>query len=125
MLDSLKSLGMVHASSFIYCVDDGSKDRTWEIIQALHNSTPIIKGLKLSKNAGHQNAVMAGMLGVKDRADCAITIDADLQDDVSVMNDMIQKYQDGGNYLEFGREKQHTFLKNRAALFYKLMALMD
>ena len=127
VLDSLKSLGMVHPSSFIYSVDDGSKDRTWEKIQALHNSNPIIKGLKLSKNAGHQNAVLAGMLGVKDRADCAITIDADLQDDVSVMNDMIQKYQDGCEIIFGVREERNsdTFLKKHTALlFYKLMALM-
>ena len=126
-LDGLKSLGMVHPSSFIYCVDDGSKDRTWEKILALHNSTPIIKGLKLSKNAGHQNAVLAGMLGVKDRTDCAITIDADLQDDVSVMNDMIQKYQDGCEIVFGVREERNsdTFLKKHTALlFYKLMALM-
>src|SRR3989338_4791117 len=80
-LDQLKNEGLISAQSYLFCVDDGSHDNTWEIIQSCHALNSNVKGLKLTKNVGHQNALLAGLLSVKDKADCVVSIDADLQDD--------------------------------------------
>lgn len=127
VLDDLKSQKIIDPSSFIYFVDDGSKDKTWDIIVKLHDTHATIKGLKLSKNVGHQHALFAGMLGVKDRVDCVITIDADLQDDVSVIKSMVDKFSNGCEIVYGVRKerKSDTFFKKYTALFfYKLMHLM-
>ena len=84
-LDDLKIQRVIHPASFIYFVDDGSVDMTWNIIMTLHDSHKAIKGVKLARNVGHLNDILAGLLNVKDRIDCAITIDADLQDDITLI----------------------------------------
>jgi glycosyltransferase involved in cell wall biosynthesis len=116
----------ISVQSFIFFVDDGSDDKTWEIIRELHLENNRNKGLKLSRNVGHQNALMAGLDRVQEKADCAISIDADLQDDISVIELMVQEFQKGFEVVYGVRKKRETdtFLKKYTALsFYKLMAL--
>ncbi|MDH4231630.1 MAG: glycosyltransferase family 2 protein [Nitrospirota bacterium] len=127
VLDDLKSKSFIHPSSFLYFVDDGSKDGTWEIIASLHRAENSIKGLKLSRNAGHQNAVLAGLLNVKNRVDCVVTLDADLQDDISVIKTMVEDFLAGKEIIYGVRKerKSDTILKKITALFfYRFMRFM-
>lgn len=127
LVNDLKAKRVIHPSSFVYFVDDGSGDRSWELITRLHNADNTIKGLKLSKNSGHQNAIFAGLMAVKDRVDYAITIDADLQDDISVIRTMIDKIADGSEIVYAVRRERPSdtiFKKYTALFFYKLMKLM-
>jgi glycosyltransferase involved in cell wall biosynthesis len=116
----------INNKSYIYFVDDGSNDGTWNIIQDLHSKDNIrYKGLKLSRNVGHQNALMAGLEKVSDRADCAISIDADLEDDISVIETMIDRFEEGYEIIYGVRKKREgdsLFKKYSAILFYKLMS---
>ena len=80
-MNSLCGMGKISPKSRIVFVDDGSKDKTWEIISELHKSDSIFRGIKLSRNKGHQNALMAGLMTVKDECDAAVSLDADLQDE--------------------------------------------
>ena len=109
----------------MYFVDDGSSDSTWDIVRELHSKNNRIKGLKLSRNVGHQNALMAGLDSVCGKVDCAISIDADLQDDISVIESMVEQF-DKGFEIVYGvrekREKDSFLKKNTALIFYKLMA---
>ena len=84
--------GKISADSRIVFIDDGSKDRTWEIISKLHTENPIFQGIKLSRNRGHQNALLCGLMTLKDKADAVISIDADLQDDINTFDEMVAKY---------------------------------
>ena len=114
----------INTNSFIYCVDDGSIDQTWAVIAEWHHKNPCIKGLKLSRNFGHQNAVLAGMLNIKNTVDCAITIDADLQDDVSVIETMIDHFHAGSDIVSGVRRARTTdgfFKRMSALLFYRTM----
>jgi len=117
---------LISEQSFICFVDDGSKDKTWEIIQDLAVNS-IFKGVKLATNFGHQNAILAGMITCKSQADCIITIDADLQDDIEVFDDMIHAYNEG-NLIVYGvrnnRDSDTLFKKFTAQSFYKLMRWM-
>ena len=81
--------------SRVLFVDDGSKDKTWEIIEELHGSDDLFSGLKLSRNKGHQNALLAGLMTAKELADISISMDADLQDDINVVDQFVDKYHDG------------------------------
>lgn len=116
----------ISSESFICFVDDGSRDKTWEIIANLTNNS-MFKGIKLATNFGHQNAILAGMFTCKEDADCLITIDADLQDDITVFEGMIDAYYDG-NLIVYGvrdnRDNDTFFKKITAESFYKLMQLM-
>ena len=130
LLNKLKELqekSLISAGSFLYFVDDGSKDKTWSIIENLKAENPQIKGLKLSTNFGHQNAIFAGMMKTKDIADIIITIDVDLQDDIEVIEKMISEY-NNGNLIVYGvrdnRENDTFFKRFTAQSFYKLMILM-
>lgn len=87
----------ISENSFIAFIDDGSVDKTWKIIENNSNNFTNIKGLKLAKNVGHQNALLAGLLTYKDEADALISIDADLQDDITVIEEMINKYINGSD----------------------------
>ena len=91
-MNSLCGMGKISPKSRIVFVDDGSKDKTWEIISELHKSDSIFRGIKLSRNKGHQNALMAGLMTVKDECDAAISLDADLQDDIDAIDGMTDKY---------------------------------
>jgi glycosyltransferase involved in cell wall biosynthesis len=127
LLKDLKQKNIIAADSFIAFVDDGSADKTWQIIEYLHTQHPEIAGLKLAKNAGHQRALLAGLLQFKDRADCIISIDADLQDDISVIEEMLGKFAEGYEIVYGVRKERNTdsfFKKQTALLFYKLIRLM-
>ncbi|MBP3751143.1 MAG: glycosyltransferase family 2 protein, partial [Pyramidobacter sp.] len=113
--------------SRILFVNDGSKDRTWELIQQIHVLDYHFAGLSLSRNRGHQNAVLAGLMTVKDHADISISIDADLQDDINVINQMIKKYKEGAQIVYGVRNARTTdsfFKRFTAESFYRLMQMM-
>ena len=116
--------GKIAHQSRIVFVDDGSKDRTWEIIDRLHAQNHIYQGIRLSRNKGHQNAILAGLMTVKDRCDAAISLDADLQDDIDAIDEMIEKY-DAGNDVVYGvrnaRDTDTFFKKATAEGYYKVM----
>ena len=94
-LTGLISSGKLSEKSRIMFVNDGSKDRTWELIAQLHDSDPIFSGVNLSRNRGHQNALLAGLMTAKERADMVISMDADLQDDIGAVDEMVEKYYAG------------------------------
>ena len=103
------------------------KDKTWEIIEELHASNPIYSGVKLSRNKGHQNALLAGLMTAKEKADMTISLDADLQDDVDVIDQMVEKYYQGNDVVYGVRSARKTdtfFKKFTAQGFYKLMQAM-
>lgn len=118
---------IISEKSFAVFVDDGSKDKTWNIIEEKAKALTHIKGLKLAGNVGHQKALLAGLLTFKDEADALISIDADLQDDVSVIEEMIVKYKSGTDVIYGVRKERATdtfFKRNTALLFYNLMRKM-
>ena len=91
VLDSLIEKQKISSDSFILYVNDGSRDKTWTLIMSLHEGNPYVKGLNLAGNVGHQNALMAGLMVAKEYADILVSIDADLQDDVSVIEEMVDR----------------------------------
>ncbi len=128
VLDDLIAKGKIAVDSFILFVNDGSKDRTWELIESEHEKYPVqVRGVKLAGNVGHQFALTAGLITAKDMCDVTVSIDADLQDDVAVIEEMIDKYH-AGNDIVYGVRKERktdTFFKRTTAQgFYKLMAVM-
>ena len=126
-MNSMFERGMISRESKIMFVNDGSKDKTWEIIDELHASNPIYSGVKLSRNKGHQNALLAGLMTAKEKADMTISLDADLQDDVDVIDQMVEKYYQGNDVVYGVRSARKTdtfFKKFTAQGFYKLMQAM-
>ena len=126
VLTRLSAAGKIDAESFIYLVDDGSRDRTWGVVEELHAGDASIKGLKLARNVGTQNALLAGLLGVKEHADCVVTIDADLQQDEEVIETFLEKYR-AGAHIVYGvrRGRADSYLKKAtSSFFYNLMKLM-
>lgn len=127
LLQSLISEKIISKDSFIAFVDDGSVDKTWQMIEEFKNISENVFGLKLAGNVGHQNALLAGLLSFKSLSDALISIDADLQDDITVIKEMILKFNSGFDIV-YGvrkeREKDSFFKKNTALMFYKLMILM-
>lgn len=127
VLDDLIQKGKIAADSFVLFVDDGSKDRTWELIEQEHQKYSAIKGLKLAANVGHQFALTAGLISAKDISDVTVSIDADLQDDVTVIEEMIDKFH-AGNDIVYGvrndRSSDSFFKRMTAQGFYKVMAVM-
>ena len=116
--------GMVSPQSRILFVDDGSKDKTWQIICALHEKDSRFLGLKLSRNKGHQNALLAGLMTAKELCDMAISLDADLQDDVDAIDRFVAEYQNGCDIVYGVRSKRETdtwFKRTTAEGFYKVM----
>lgn len=127
VLDDLIHKGKIADDSFVLFVDDGSKDSTWIKIEDEHAKFPQIKGLKLAGNVGHQFALTAGLLLAKDMADVTVSIDADLQDDTDVIEQMIDKFHDGCDLVYGVRSDRSTdsfFKRTTAQMFYKLMAVM-
>lgn len=117
----------ISEQSRIVFVNDGSKDKTWDIISQLHDEDRVFSGINLSRNCGHQNAVLAGLLTVKDICDMAITMDADLQDDIDAIDGMVDKYQEGCHVVYGVRNSRKTdsfFKRFTAEGFYKFMKLM-
>ncbi|MDR2162016.1 MAG: glycosyltransferase family 2 protein [Desulfovibrio sp.] len=121
--------GLVAPESFALYVDDGSTDATWSLIAAARTEKgrPRVRGLKLAGNAGHQNALLAGMEMAAEAADCAVTIDADLQDDIAAIPEMIRHFQ-AGSHVVYGvradRKADSWFKRTSASLFYALMRLL-
>lgn len=125
---SLIERGLISPESRVVFVNDGSKDKTWDIIQELHSTDPtVFSGIDLARNSGHQNAVLAGLMTVKDICDVAITMDADLQDDINAIDAMVEKYHEG-NQVVYGvrsaRDTDTFFKKFTAEGFYKFMKVM-
>ncbi len=124
LIERMAAEKLVSWESRIMFVDDGSKDTTWEIIEELHGATPYVTGVKLAGNVGHQNALMAGLSTAKDYADILVSIDADLQDDVEVIAEMVRQYKKGCDIVYGVRRKRDTdtwFKRTTAQGFYKLM----
>ena len=117
----------ISKESFVLFVDDGSKDKTWELIEAETKQNPLIRGLKLSGNVGHQNALLAGLLTANEESDMAVSIDADLQDDVNAIEKMVDAYLSGADIV-YGvrndRSSDSAFKRITAQGFYKLMSAM-
>lgn len=118
--------GKISAKSRIVFVNDGSKDRTWEIIEELHTDDNIYSGIKLSRNRGHQNALLSGLMTVKEYADMVISMDADLQDDIDVVDKFIDEYYKGNDVVYGVRNSRATdtfFKRTTAEGFYKVMKM--
>lgn len=126
-MNKLIDTNIISNESKIMLVNDGSKDKTWEIIEELHKDNSMIQGLNLARNRGHQNALMAGLMTAKEYADMAISLDADLQDDINVIDEFVKEYYNG-NDIVYGvrssRKKDTLFKKFTAQAFYKLMLVM-
>lgn len=123
-LTALIAAGRISADSRILFVNDGSKDRTWEVISTLHGDDPIFTGVDLSRNRGHQNALLAGLMTAKDRADLTISMDADLQDDVDAVDEMVEQYHAGCDVVygvRSSRKKDSFFKRVTAEGFYRVM----
>lgn len=125
--EELIRLGKISPESRILFVNDGSKDATWDIIKGLHEKNRAFSGLNLSRNRGHQNALLAGLMYAKDHADISISMDADLQDDPNAINGMIECYENGCDIVYGVRDdrKEDTFFKRKSAeCFYRLMTFL-
>lgn len=126
-MEALVAAGTISGGSRILFVNDGSRDRTWEIISALHAADPVFSGVDLTRNRGHQNALLAGLMTAKDRCDMAISMDADLQDDVDAVDKMIEEYYAGCDIVygvRSSRKKDTFFKRFTAEGFYRVMNLL-
>ena len=122
--ESLISKGMISEESKVLFVDDGSHDDTWKMIRDAHEENGIFCGIKLSRNRGHQNALLAGLLEAKEHCDAAISVDADLQDDIDAIDEMVKKFGEGCEIVYGVRNKRSSdrFMKRFTAEgYYKLM----
>ena len=123
-LEKMIKDGLISAKSKILYVDDGSKDNTWMLIEKLYKENKFVEGVKLAKNRGHQNALLAGLMVAKEYADILISMDADLQDDVEVLDDFVKEYNKGSEIVygvRSSRKKDTFFKRTTAQLFYKIM----
>ena len=126
-LETLMQAGKISPDSRILFVNDGSRDKTWDIIAELHAQDKIFSGVNLSRNRGHQNALVAGLFTAVQRADIMVSMDADLQDDINAMDKMIDLYHDGNDIVYGVRSSRKTdsfFKRFTAEGFYRLMKLM-
>lgn len=124
-LNGMIDAGLATEQSRMLFVDDGSKDKTWALIEQFHKENPFVNGVKLAHNRGHQNALLAGLMTAKEECDCAISLDADLQDDVNVLPQFVQKFQEGCDVVYGVRNKRDTdtwFKRTTAESFYKVMS---
>ena len=128
LFDTMRADGLINNGSRIIYIDDGSKDKTWSMIYSYSMQHKEVGGIKLAHNAGHQNALLSGLMTVKDQCDCAISIDADLQDDINVIPEMVRKFRDEHCDVVYGvRNKRDTdtfFKRTTAEGFYHLMQAM-
>lgn len=119
--------GLISQDSMMVFVNDGSRDRTWELINELHAENKLVRGINMSRNVGHQNAIMAGMMTARGWADAVITIDADLQDDIECIPQMVRRFEEGYDIV-YGvkvSRKADSFMKRMTAqTFYKLQSTM-
>ena len=126
-MKSLIKKKIISTKSKVLFVDDGSKDDTWNIINSLHNKNKLFNGIKLSRNKGHQNALLAGLMSSIEYCDITISMDADLQDDINVIDKMVEEYNNGCEVVygvRSSRKKDSFFKRKTAELFYKFMHIM-
>lgn len=126
-LSAMIAENKISADSRVVFIDDGSRDRTWELISAYAKENPLICGIKLSRNFGHQNALMCALETLRERCDAVISIDADMQDDIEAFDDMLQQYENGCDIV-FGvrtaRKKDSVFKRMSAQCYYRLLKCM-
>lgn len=126
-INSMIESQLISCKSKILFINDGSKDKTWSIIQELHERNNIFSGINLSRNRGHQNALLAGLMAAKEYSDMTISLDADLQDDIDVIDKFVEQYYDGSDIVYGVRSSRETdtfFKKATALTFYKLMRIL-
>ncbi len=126
-INSLIKKEKISSKSRIVFVNDGSKDTTWQIIQNLHDEDEIFQGVNLSRNKGHQNALLAGLMTVKEHCDMTISLDADLQDDIDAIDEMVDKYYEGCDIVygvRNSRETDTAFKRKTAQGYYKVMRFL-
>lgn len=121
---ALRAAGTIGPLSRICFIDDGSKDATWQLISGLHARDPVFSGIRLSRNRGHQNALLCGLMTLRNRADCVISMDADLQDDIDAIDAMLAAFQNG-NDIVYGvrasRKQDSAFKRATAQGYYRLL----
>lgn len=125
--DQLIADGKITDDSKIVYIDDGSKDKTWEIISGLYKTNKYVNGIKMSRNRGHQNALLGGLMTIKDDCDCVISIDADLQDDINAFDKMLEDFENGSEIVYGVRSKRATdtaFKRMTAQGFYKILSAL-
>jgi glycosyltransferase involved in cell wall biosynthesis len=123
----MMSEGLISDDSMMVFVNDGSKDATWQVISELHRENPLVRGINLARNVGHQNAIMAGMMTAKDWADAVVTIDADLQDDIECIPQMVRHFEEGNDIVygvKVSRQADPLLKRMTAQAFYKLQSTM-
>ncbi|MBW7572799.1 glycosyltransferase family 2 protein [Caproiciproducens faecalis] len=126
-MNSMIETGRADKKSRMLLVDDGSRDRTWELISRYSDENELVSGIKLAHNRGHQNALLAGLMTAKDSCDCAISLDADLQDDIEVIDQFVDKFIGGCDVVYGVRNKRETdtvFKRTTAQGFYKFMKVL-
>ncbi|MDP4119532.1 MAG: glycosyltransferase family 2 protein [Bacillota bacterium] len=126
-IGSMVSEGKISKESKILFVDDGSKDKTWKMIEKYNEENPYVSGLKLAHNAGHQNALLAGLMKAKDLCDAAISLDADLQDDIDSLDQFIDKFHEGCQVVYGVRDSRETdtaFKRGTAQGYYKILSFL-
>lgn len=126
-LEGLMAAGEISRGSKVLFVNDGSRDATWDMIAALHREDPVFSGVNLTRNRGHQNALLAGLMTAKDRADMVISMDADLQDDVDAVDAMVRKFHEGCDIVygvRSSRKKDTFFKRFTAEGFYRVMSFL-
>ncbi len=126
-LNSMENAGLINKESRVLYVDDGSKDKTWELISRFNRENPWVEGVKLAHNRGHQNALLCGLMSAMPRCDAAISMDADLQDDIDALDQFVKKFQEGCDVVYGVRNKRDTdtwFKRTTAEGFYKVMNLL-
>ena len=121
---ALRATGTIGPLSRICFIDDGSKDATWQLISGLHARDSVFSGIRLSRNRGHQNALLCGLMTLRNRADCVISMDADLQDDIDAIDAMLAAFQNG-NDIVYGvrasRKQDSAFKRATAQGYYRLL----
>ena len=127
LFQHMMSEGQISEDSMMVFVNDGSRDKTWQMISELHQENQYVRGINLARNVGHQNAIMAGMMTAKDWADAVITIDADLQDDIECIPKMVKDFEEGFDIVygvKVSRKADPLMKRMTAQAFYKLQASM-
>ena len=125
LMASMQNTGLISEASRIYYVDDGSRDNTWQLITDFNKENPCVRGIKLSRNRGHQNALLAGLFNAE--GDAIVSIDADLQDDINVIKDMIHRFNEGHEIVygvRSSRKKDSFFKRFTAQFYYRLLKIM-
>ena len=127
LFERMVAEGLIAEDSMMVFVNDGSRDRTWEIIRELHQKNKFVRGINLARNVGHQNAIMAGMMTAREWADAVVTLDADLQDDIECIPQMVKDFE-AGNDIVYGvkvsREADSFMKRFSAQTFYKVQSSM-